>query len=465
MQIHEQTTRYKPVAGSTGSRNNTLANWSFVGNHSKILRASALQNMADHSPQAEQAARLQAMADGYAAQEPSVIHTKTEPSAWLSLTESYPDLQSPSPGQSSDLPVIQRKVYIDDGDEVIEKRQSTDVPEINRWINDSTHRHFIDDQEMRNYQRGYTIDIGTVGPKKSWVRLNQKNGLLVVGENHIKTTMDDMVKALKNNSYTSEAYTYMPDDRAGEFPGLARENTNSQHNALELIFPKLAHGMLLTIQLYDQRFRFSYGSKAYDYLKEVVNNTFFQGLLMAKDVYNQVGPNASPARSALSDEWRQKQEIWEQTMQYLSHEKSDLTKYKNRIRSSVTRHDILRMARLLLNFLLEDSQLHPEPGATQESVEHRVTRINEDIDRRIRRHETAENEIMTWRERYMLKKIIDASNEGRMLAGIGEKHRQNLADKLNGEGIKHIYMEELLTNATQENKRTAAKAKKEKRTG
>ena len=432
--------------------------WQTLAQNSFRVQLKSLQATADNSMPARQAAQLQAMADDYALQQQPIIHKKPASSAGLPSAKSYPLAPVQSPGAS----LTQRKVYVGTGDEIQEKdRKTTFLATVIHWIGDDIHRHFVNEGELENYRTKKTNYIGTVGPRNSWVRLNVNDGLLVVGEIHNKTTMDQMAKALYNYHYIDEGYNYLPDERAEEFPGLKDYTKNQEEDkALELIFPKLAHSLLLIIKFHKLWFFPHPGSSLYNHWDQLMTFTFLEGLFMAKDVHEKTVPDPPPARVALSEEWRRKSTIWGSTIDKIRHDEKKLTNIMQERVSGITSTDVLRMARLLLNFLLEDYASHPVPEATDEATNSRITHVKKGMRRLFPRYRTAENEMMSWREAYMLKQIRKAKKENYLLAGLGEAHRQNLKDILDKDGIKHIFMEMLLDNADKDNKANAAKARK-----
>ena len=173
-------------------------------------RAWELQTLAAHSTRAVQAARLQDMANNYTSKRP--IQHETDGPAVRSLQgegqsaigySNKPLLQPLVPR------VVQRYVYIGlENGPLFKKVRPTDHEEINGWLSDNVHRHFLNEQEMKAYSKKETDHIGVIDNDGTpvWTRLNPDK-LTVAGEIHSApvTTMD-LVKAMNIKKFKYEGF-------------------------------------------------------------------------------------------------------------------------------------------------------------------------------------------------------------------------------------------------------------------
>jgi hypothetical protein len=109
-------------------------------------------------------------------------------------------------------PAIQRKVYVGktkpkqllQGQDEGQGERS-----VAKMIADKPSRYFRDEQELYAYARAETETIGYVEKQKAWMRINDRE-LLVLGEEHTKTTLLDVVRAVGTKRWMYEKYSELP---------------------------------------------------------------------------------------------------------------------------------------------------------------------------------------------------------------------------------------------------------------
>lgn len=114
--------------------------------------------------------------------------------------------------------VVQRKVFVDGKRATLHPANPPSPDEhtleaaleqvgvaqnIGQMVADRRSRFFVDEAELRNYAEEKTTDIGYVDREKTWVRLDP-NRPLVLGESHAGTTLRDLVEATRNPHYLYE---------------------------------------------------------------------------------------------------------------------------------------------------------------------------------------------------------------------------------------------------------------------
>jgi hypothetical protein len=106
-------------------------------------------------------------------------------------------------------------------------------------LGDQKSRYFDDGEELFKYAERETEDIGYVDREKTWVRLPEK--FLVLGEEHDKTTLMDLVEATGIEKYIYEGGQGRPSPYL--HPGQKTAEGTGRH-ALEEISPKFVIGLI-----------------------------------------------------------------------------------------------------------------------------------------------------------------------------------------------------------------------------
>jgi hypothetical protein len=133
--------------------------------------------------------------------------------------------QAAPPPPAAASPAIQRQVYLGKQSQAKveltpaavswwEKQKGSGDRKVSNMLTDEPKRYFNDKAEMINYAQGKTENMGYLTPENTWIRLPE-NRLLVLGEDHSSTTLNDVVKATGAKNYLYEPNTEMPADLAG----------------------------------------------------------------------------------------------------------------------------------------------------------------------------------------------------------------------------------------------------------
>lgn len=121
-----------------------------------------------------------------------------------------------------------------------EAEMGTGDRNVDKMVTDQKSRYFRDLNEFFDYAQNETEDIGYVDREKTWVRLPGK--FLVLGERHNGTTLPDLVRATGTTRYIYEGGSY---ERPSPYlqPSASMAEGAGAH-ALEEILPKLVVGLV-----------------------------------------------------------------------------------------------------------------------------------------------------------------------------------------------------------------------------
>ena len=495
-------------------------------NATKAFQGKMLSAFASHSHQCQQATLLQAMADDYATRQPSVcekpilrkalpvarqINAYTQPVRPSKPTAIHHDpaleqdtdaiigeifdiagqhLTSLSPplNRSSHLSVAQRKVYVNQEDKIVKKapldpKKPGYYQWLDKWITDPVFRHFMDDGEIFDHYEGHTDDIGSLrsqslGKEIPWIRL--PHDLWVVGEDHSRTTMIDLVKAVGTTRFLYEMFEGIPTHNGiPNLPGLSRRNNQKIRDAkqimnlpeddsidhhLEDIFPKLLRGLLeIHESITEEQWKENQGrgDGAYD-MGNMLAEAFGDGLTIAKDLYHAPsGEDSTDKEKALAAEWDRKSALWTNMMLFVN------KGYKiGTIISFMTPDEVLCMTRLLIKYLLPHFSAKLDKQITEEDIPI-SKQILKTIDLGILKpgeaamaSEIPQRFTIAWpsyfnltkavnklREDYMLHRIKTAKNNRYRLVGMGIEHMFRIANALKEQGVNYISMDDLIQHA------------------
>lgn len=358
---------------------------------------------------------------------------------------------------------IQRRVYVDMGGQTVRKENPTGDAALDPMIADNVHRHFTSPQELNDFVGGQTDYLGSLGAGRSWIRLNP-NSLLVVGERHSETTMIDLVNAVSTSRYIYEPYNEIPGGRDAEFPNTTAENQtetgelqqragqangeNTNHH-MEHLFPKVSYALM---KIHDWHSNNSWdqhrgnGNAQYS-IAERVAFYFGFGLRIAQDVHgqNQVqGANPTASEQALGNAWNANSGLWQAAIVNIDAHDHMGTVAQKHEQGGGTTQQIFDLSRLLMDYFHDDyvATVNPQ-GGDRTVVDDTQTAMNADNPN----YGTMRNNINSWREQYMWRRVQEANNGNYILAGMGDAHRRNMIAQLNNAGIRHTYMDTLMGDA------------------
>lgn len=418
------------------------------------------------------------------------IKAKAKPTQQMKAFDKDDAPLSP-PIRSHQASVIQCKVYMGVGNQIKEKTLFDDLPIYDKkWLDDDVERHFESLQELMAFQNHETDHIGWLTAEKLWIRLHPGN-LCVIGEDHLKTKVRDIVSAVRTKRFMDEAYGDIPDFQKPHFKGLMkhdlafRKDIESKMNLpleddfdhhLEDLFRQIHAGLIavlskctledeLTLEDADEIERIHRDKtlemdeeleERYD-LGMMLADIFGQGLKIANDV--SMMDRQHPATAALPEKelakmWRQRRGEWTEILRKIDNH------YCIQILIRDAPQAMQSMTRLLLDYLLYNYEvqffpLHrmqlPDLKLLGKSLSLKNKIENEDdfikVDENFKEMNKA---IDRFRELYMLERIKYAQAKNYILVGMGEIHLKNLTPQLAQLGLRPELMDSFLARQRRE---------------
>ena len=502
------------------------------------IQTSALQWLVNNSHQTRQAVQMQSMADDYATRQPSIreepiphkaryvaqqINGHMQPAGQSQPGAIHHDpalgrntdatggktpdhfkghftLPSLSMERSSPPSIVQRRIYVGpEGQEVKKEPLPAGDPDydekLDEMITDDVHRHFLDDDELQRFRnRGFgdaSIDhIGSLTsdhlkPVQPWIRLPDR--LIVVGENHTETTMEDLVRAFQTKRYMYEPYTTYDTAEFREYannehlPDGQDDHYHLEHAFIQDAFsfvdlhrylsgPESAYTAAVNyVQITTGKGNPKWKNKTggeHDKIIEYATMAFRSVLRIAKDVWTNARARGhqdltSPQRE-LYNAWNKHAQQWNTmignypkieegvaigTLLLMAHE-------FNKTMTDLAQ-EMLGLTRLVMGYLAEyyKTSVDQTPYRPLKfwALRH-ARRARRRMNLQSPNYNKFDGNLMSWREQYMWKRIQHAHKhpDQYRLIGMGDDHRKNLSRKLDGLGIKHMFMGELVKNAKTE---------------
>jgi hypothetical protein len=350
--------------------------------------------------------------------------------------------------------LIQRKVYIKRNPlgrlrsqyrTKIKSQRSTQGEtdrNVGDMMTDNLSRYFDSKDELFRYARKGTETIGYVNAEDTWIRLNS-NQLLVLGENHTKTTLADIVKAVGTKKFMYEAYTEAPQELMGNEKFVKADNQRKEefnqkfntdnkgqfsHEA-ESFYPKVVRVLSdITCDPDTKSIINKAGPLGNYYLRLAIlaaatsnhtNSQFYQHYQNNKNLFDKT---ANQLRTIPASETELSKQMEEQkSCEVLDIFLGAFTSYANE-----------KVERERQNAASEDRGKFQERWHLREKGD-----FSSDENSPIMRGEKA-------RDFSMYQHIKQARDRGYLLYGFGEVHRNRLKELLNQEGIQNKSMEEFL---------------------
>lgn len=326
----------------------------------------------------------------------------------------------------------QRKVYIkgtlwgwnektkDDKPDTGEKGRT-----VGEMIGDRRTFYFRNKTEMYGYAKKETDNIGYVDKAKTFVRLH-KGKLIVLGEHHSKKTLADIVAATGTEKYRYEGYTGdagdQPDnasltaavkDRTSEMDDkFGKEESKRSHEG-ESFLPKVARG-LATIDTDPDVHGGSLESKLLRW-----------ALLYASEADGKTGIR----------------QLYDKHADVYAKAAEDLN--TKLVGSTVFKDNNLVLAAFLKEFHAHYLEHLEDEKAKLSKKDQRLFDEKYGDDKHQYPRE-ATNEAERGRDMSMLAHINQAKDDGDLLYGMGNIHRERLADVLDAKSVKHMTVEEYL---------------------
>ncbi|MCU6792329.1 hypothetical protein OB236_09335 [Paenibacillus sp. WQ 127069] len=337
--------------------------------------------------------------------------------------------------QSASTPPIQRKVYIKNrvfsGFRNKTKTSHGSVGEgernVSNMLSDFPSRYFNSKDEMKQYAGKSTEKVGYVKKKGTWVRLPNK--LLVLGEEHAAVNLSDITTAVGTDKYMHEGFT--------EYPAEAGSN------------PELTNDMRGRDAVINQKFKGAEGERSHraeSFYPKILRA--LSGVSVDEKNYQIQGSTAELAylvmgihfassadkESNLFQTYMLHKEMWDQTATAISSQESSEAAVTQEMRKEASSALFKTFYRDLTAYAEEKIQQEQEsaPEKDKASFEDKWHLASKDYS------EDGESPMMKAekaRDFSMFQHIKKAKNEGYLLYGLGELHRQRLKELLDKEGI------------------------------
>ncbi|MEH2279650.1 MAG: hypothetical protein V7K40_34020 [Nostoc sp.] len=289
-------------------------------------------------------------------------------------------------------------------------------------LNDDIVRYFNSKNEFFKYAEEKTENIGYVKKKQTWIRL--PNQLIVLGENHNKTTLTDIVNAVHTQKFMYEGYTELPEETTTKIKTLIAERDQYLNKKMNL----------------DKNDK--YNHKAEDFypkvLKGLYNIKFVQDLPQLKPPSDYlikaaiITAASCDKTSELYKIYKQEREMFdsisnENLNDVLGKTDKEIWKIFKDFRNEFTKYAEVKIERTKKANPKDTSEFQSDKNYSKEE---------KDPERK------ADKE----RDFSMYQHIKKAKAEGYLLYGLGEFHRERLQNLLDKEGIQNQEMDEFLEN-------------------
>ena len=399
--------------------------------------------------------RLEAEADVFGRRAEALGRISSEP----------PSPFAPPAARPSDTGVVQRRVYVGPAAGATRLTQQTRGHPVDGWITDATRRHFVDQQELTDFAQGATETIGSVtgSPRAvdngTWVRLDPAR-TLVLGENHTRTTMTQIVRATGTRRFKYEGYNELPAGAAHEFQSTTQANvaaTGDLQNemgmpaadvtdhGLEHMFAKVVYPLGLTKRLIHDPpgwpARAGNGRAPYALGERMAFYLGF-GLRIAQDLHNRPVPLAPLAGSglALAQAWAADTPLFAAILTEIDNE--------DHIGTILQAHAadvgvLEAMITVMVDFL-RDRYVADEAPTVAETAQ--IDAVQGQFHAPAPVYNQLRQGANAWREQYILRKVNEALAGNFLLVGMGDRHRRNLTPALDALALDHAFMDTYLAD-------------------
>ena len=422
--------------------------------------ARELQTLATRSARTAQAVRLQEMADNYTGKRPeqygtggSSVRSFHGKRQW-NLGDSKEPLVRPLAPR-----VVQRYVYIGpEGGRAYRKVTPTDHEEINGWLSDNVvHRHFLNEQEMEAFQAKKTDHIGVIDQVSPpvWARLNPKK-LTVAGEDHTAPVRAmHLVKAMNIKKFKDERFHVTSKDFYDKFgdyaPYVFRKNVlfNQEYDfPIEKHDHELEDPASSTLYMLSLMYEaLSNGSwrrlKSNHYLQHVLVEGLVDALFIAEDLsknpkYRNPPSTISKEGQAVADKFAESRVIYEFVIKNIQLGFKNLTK-------EIGEDRLKGLVKALMRYFLSKYSTYRRatPSDKMLWLEGDMRSFQKILDEE--------------RESHFMMGILKGLENGFRLVGMGDEHRTDMRDFLDGNSdkIDHFYINNWLKIAKAKNKKIA----------
>ncbi|WP_334908639.1 eCIS core domain-containing protein [Nostoc sp.] len=366
-------------------------------------------------------------------QQSSTINSKMKP-----LSSSVEKLES----KEDKGELIQRKVMIkndlsetNEGNEYREKTKYNKYNflakgvkgrEIEKMLTDDPVRYFDSKDELYKFAKDKTEKIGFVEKEKAWIRL--ENQLIVLGENHRRTTLTDIVNAVHTKKFMYEAYVEFPPEKNSEIEKIITEREKTFNKKMNLVDDN--RNSHKAEDFYPKALRILYGFKSIDALLRAGDSELYL-MKSARIVAINCDRN-----SGLYQIYQNNRLILDSLM---NNNREQLENKEN-----VTNWKIFTGFRTAFEKHAEEKIKQKKEKAKEED------RNNFDENWEVNKPDFSQDkndpemQAENARDFSMYQHIKQAKAKGYLLYGLGNLHRTRLEGVLDKEGIQHQEMDEFI---------------------
>jgi hypothetical protein len=166
---------------------------------------------------------------------------------------------------SSAAPVVQRYAFINKNQ--VTASEADFSPEMNTMMKDNLVRNYTSKDEFKEHAAGNTDYLGNLNARKPglWLRFNNV-GMNILGENHTKVTLEQVMPAVGSTSFIYEPFSAddlsnLPNTKSSyetensdRFTSMGiQEEDNKQKYGGESLFPKIGYAMVLALPYFKKQ--------------------------------------------------------------------------------------------------------------------------------------------------------------------------------------------------------------------
>ncbi|HAS40265.1 MAG TPA: hypothetical protein DCS93_07290 [Microscillaceae bacterium] len=166
---------------------------------------------------------------------------------------------------SSAAPVVQRYAFINKNQ--VTASEADFSAEMNTMMKDDLVRNYISKDEFKEHAAGNTDYLGNLNARKPglWLRFNNA-GMNILGENHTKVTLEQVMPAVGSTSFIYEPFSAddlsnLPNTKSSyetensdRFTSMGiQEEDNKQKYGGESLFPKIGYAMVLALPYFKKQ--------------------------------------------------------------------------------------------------------------------------------------------------------------------------------------------------------------------